>query len=766
MTTKTMKRLFALAVMLMTFGMLLPSAFAWKPKTHQYLASEALRLVRKRPGSKNKCKVRINYRRSALSRKAAETGASDAVLGLYNVSPEVCKALQRFPNHYMAGVCGPDCSPDVITPQFFVHPLSAKPISTPWGKSAPGTDAWMSHMWTQVDKQKLRGNTRLKAIAYVHGYLTHAAGDAFAHTLVNAFTDGPATASRGNLLRHNILEGYIGAKTPKHNFTKTATIKGLEEFLYKAMIESASTKELLMAPPVPKAGRLVSMPYVLEQFRRKLQRTFACKSKRCERNRAKYPTALRGYQTATYRLLPPLHYKGWGPTRHFKHWVAGIKKAERDWIKTGWKISRVMALGVGGKKDAIGYFKAWKKRNKCRLMGFIEPTCKKKKRIEQFFERIADALRIDIFGPLKKYVKMKALDFLDMQCKQAYAMTCSEIISLNPSKVFDKVLGRKNSGGPGCLPAGQYQQGTRRKPNSRKQRMCIKRRQMDKLIDTRGTSNFHWHNFDAAWNTVQMSKLLLLPPSEIHRVMRDLDKHMKGPGRKPRTQRLKTPNVMLGWLTSIDDSRQWCSAPATDGRGLLRNQKLKRDSQRLVFSRGSNLRFRGLFQVQSGVHPGDDCQAQRSPVIKRKKRRTTSGICVLPGSQVAMADGTKQAIEGLVVGDRVLAFDTATKKVVAANVTKTYSHFKTEQVVMLNNGLLGATDYHRVYTSEGWKRADALSQGDALFMLDAMNGGEMTVRTLPLQRSVLEAAGGVTTYNLAVDGPANFFANGVLVESE
>ena len=144
----------------------------------------------------------------------------------------------------------------------------------------------------------------------------------------------------------------------------------------------------------------------------------------------------------------------------------------------------------------------------------------------------------------------------------------------------------------------------------------------------------------------------------------------------------------------------------------------------------------------------------------------TGEVCVLGGSKIAMADDSQRAIESLRVGDRVLAYDTKAKRLVPARVTQTFVHENTEQVVMINDGLLGATDYHRVYAGGQWHRADALQAGQPLLMLSAVGGERWTTQQLPVQNSVLQAAGGVTTYNLAVDGPGNFFANGVLVESE
>ncbi len=127
-----------------------------------------------------------------------------------------------------------------------------------------------------------------------------------------------------------------------------------------------------------------------------------------------------------------------------------------------------------------------------------------------------------------------------------------------------------------------------------------------------------------------------------------------------------------------------------------------------------------------------------------------------------MADGSLTAIELVKVGDRIVSYDTVKGKKVLATVTQTLRHPNTEQIVMLNGETLGATDYHRVFTGSGWVRADELVEGFSVLSL----AGNGEISSLVLQGAAMRAASGVTTFNLAVDGPKNFFANGILVKSE
>ena len=75
----------------------------------------------------------------------------------------------------------------------------------------------------EVDDQPKCYNHGQAALAFAYGYLTHAAGDVWAHTIVNEYADGvfPGVAEIANnstksdiSIRHLVVEGYFAAKTP------------------------------------------------------------------------------------------------------------------------------------------------------------------------------------------------------------------------------------------------------------------------------------------------------------------------------------------------------------------------------------------------------------------------------------------------------------------------------------------------------------------------------------------------------------------------
>ncbi len=180
------------------------TALAWKPYTHNTTAAEALADV------VADGQVTINGRP-------------------YPVRPEVVAALRAWPQFYNAGVIGPDGFPDLTFGQAIIHPGS-----TAHGVPAPGpaeaaafTGAWLRHLygraWAAQSDPRYSAAQRAQILAFTYGFLTHAAGDMWGHTLINDFADGvfpalkeiPGDVHKGeNALRHLIAEGYVGDATP------------------------------------------------------------------------------------------------------------------------------------------------------------------------------------------------------------------------------------------------------------------------------------------------------------------------------------------------------------------------------------------------------------------------------------------------------------------------------------------------------------------------------------------------------------------------
>lgn len=130
----------------------------------------------------------------------------------YPVNPAVVAALRDWPAFYNAGVIGPDGFPDLTMGQSVIHPED--------------TGRWLKYVlgraWAAQTDPAYSPTERSQILAFAYGFLTHAGGDLWAHTLINQLS-GEVFPAVGEIisdkdkaaiaLRHVILEGYVGDAT-------------------------------------------------------------------------------------------------------------------------------------------------------------------------------------------------------------------------------------------------------------------------------------------------------------------------------------------------------------------------------------------------------------------------------------------------------------------------------------------------------------------------------------------------------------------------
>lgn len=190
----------------------------------------------------------------------------------YQVGFAVRNSIRNHPTYFRAGVLGPDAFPDIIYGQSIIHPdnrcengaeeLGDGDCSS--STSATVSDQWLQHVfysgWSYY--QARGGDTEgQRALAFAYGYLTHAAGDVWAHTLVNDFAQGifPAmadvvasTSARNIALRHIVTEGYIG----KFTGTTSTSFNIPRDFIYQTFIASSTARSLASGSFVARFWRL------------------------------------------------------------------------------------------------------------------------------------------------------------------------------------------------------------------------------------------------------------------------------------------------------------------------------------------------------------------------------------------------------------------------------------------------------------------------------------------------------------------------------
>jgi len=122
----------------------------------------------------------------------------------FTVDPALVDALRQNQGAYLMGTIGPDGFPDLVGGQMMTHPGSVDPMPA----GSWGTDQWLKHILTLADRPYEK--------AFAYGYITHAAGDIMSHTYVNVYAgDSFDLEDEQEVeLRHIKLEEFIKDHTP------------------------------------------------------------------------------------------------------------------------------------------------------------------------------------------------------------------------------------------------------------------------------------------------------------------------------------------------------------------------------------------------------------------------------------------------------------------------------------------------------------------------------------------------------------------------
>lgn len=138
--------------------------------------------------------------------------------------------------------------------------------------------------------------------------------------------------------------------------------------------------------------------------------------------------------------------------------------------------------------------------------------------------------------------------------------------------------------------------------------------------------------------------------------------------------------------------------------------------------------------------------------------RARKGFCVARGTPISTPDGDT-TVERLHAGQQVWSYDLESKSLVAATVIGTFPS-QTDETLLVNDRLR-LTAEHPVYVDRNgkaaWRTAASLRVDDRL-----VNGDGRQVRI----DSIKNIGGEVDVFDVAVDGPHNFFAAGLLVHNK
>ncbi|RZJ46866.1 MAG: hypothetical protein EON87_02945, partial [Brevundimonas sp.] len=554
-------------------------ALAWKPSTHIYLAEEVMRDA-------------IDDGRVTLYEVDPETGRVGGVLGSFQVDPRALAALRQGGSQFRAGVLGPDAYPDILTGQQVIHPDE----SASDGHGTTGSDAWLS--WVHQRGFVETSDPRINAFAL--GYLTHAAGDIFAHTYVNHFAGGEFTLSPAmNAVKHLTFEGYIGERTPAtiNAFStriasgrpcnprkrddledlpegercgirydsvhlpvtnENISIAGVEEFIWREMIDAR--------PGTVLAERLYrgeavnrSVPYIFSSLRAELQaRVDAYEARRA---------ALGGVERVAFEVTN-------GPGAAYNRaWIADIDDGLKAWPATSHEIAKAIIFSGPGGSDmeraetAMGLYLREHMLSMAGLPdGVVDTTAA--------IIDIVGAIMPEVFVDVLKELLQAPLNAIVQNATGMTLDQWSEYIG-RPHAHFNEIM---------VMPGGAH-------GGAVDHRIDIATFNREHLgIDDVGYSNpsLKWSidTFAPAFNTVQLTKMLLLSDQG----RRELEAALRTRGIDAS---LGSDNLMLGWVRSLDAGNQWQALPS----------KQPGASPLPELAQGDGRAWRRLFMPQLGEAP-------------------------------------------------------------------------------------------------------------------------------------------------------------------
>jgi len=141
---------------------------------------------------------------------------------------------------------------------------------------------------------------------------------------------------------------------------------------------------------------------------------------------------------------------------------------------------------------------------------------------------------------------------------------------------------------------------------------------------------------------------------------------------------------------------------------------------------------------------------------------SSSGGCLLPGTKIAMADGTFKAIEKVLTGEKVLSV-TPEGKTVASEVTQTFPHpmMKGYFVIETEDGkALNVTAIHPIYNGKEYVEASTLKVGDEIMISDNSRLALKKITKIEERDSIVDV------YNLEVEPNHTYIADDVVVHNK
>lgn len=351
----------------------------------------------------------------------------------------------------------------------------------------------MQHVWN-----KARGWTdageRDKVLAFAYGFLTHGAGDMWAHTYVNKKADGAWLTfygpSKSTAIKHIVLEGYVGAHTPNTDLT----LDVWPRFVSNVLIKDPAARLHMQG-----AAHYKTWLAIYDWLEPLIARAKQDMNKNIDND-------------APYWAKCGLHPIACAKKEQMETWRLDINRGLRALVDSSESLGENLMAGATGAGGAAmsGWMIEWIPK-----MFGAHAIGEGGAALQQFLNWVGGA-----FAPISEAIKGETERVFKQHFSEYYDLYQA---AKDPSSYMHQL---------GFPP------GTRDSVNQ-------------DMETTGGAGDFNWRAFEPIYNTVIMSKLALLDGSGLNELARraGVTQQLFTPG--------ENTNVMLGMFRSMTQSFQW-----------------------------------------------------------------------------------------------------------------------------------------------------------------------------------------------------------------
>ena len=467
----------------------------------------------------------------------------------YPVDNRIADAIKSYPDYYRGGLVGPDTFPDIYVGQSFIHPDTRCDNGLKKGNECnnnPGfsfTYEWLRHVYDSAwNYYNIRNgdDEAKKALAFAYGFLTHAAGDIWGHTLVNSFTDdaflGPRKmvedpAKLSDATTHIIVESYIGEHTPDTNLS----IDSPNDFIYRTLIDSSfvdskgQTSESL--------GRGQIFNYFFELRNRLIQKSADLRNEEEDLNRRAQACTLWDFSCSHIIILSKKQVVE-QMNAYVDEWIKDVDSGLHAWPQMSQDVSYNLFSNM--QEDhidkAIEVIEGFVGDHLIAMLGAPNSVGSAYNLIDNINDFLIELLG-EVDWPIKDYFR----NYIILQITGINIPSLKELYS-NPTNYINT---------PGSVTIGGQTVDIGLPVNTSQK--------LDKLMGIEnGEHNpsikFDIERFAAAKNTITLAKLLLLSPETLNQLLKD---HGSVPIYQGKDNGYGQSNAMLDFVRSIDANHQW-----------------------------------------------------------------------------------------------------------------------------------------------------------------------------------------------------------------